>query len=83
MNINSIKNYSIFFHKYTVHGNKTDWTPFFKIPPKKCSFVCSDCKEAVWNANNFAGDVHFCTNKEYTFDVTKYSVVKKNIDLRV
>ena len=34
-----------------------------------------ECGQMEWNATNFGNSIHFCPNREYTFEVTNYRAI--------
>lgn len=53
-------------------GRSLAFTPI----EKEDSHVMCDCGHPFWNATNFGNKIHFCPNKEYTFEVTEFRAQK-------
>lgn len=66
----------VFFQHY-ISREKEQMITFALIEPKKGNIRCSACGLSVWNATNFACDVHFCPHRETTVEITDYLVFKK------
>lgn len=66
MRINHVKPGHVFFHA----GHA-----FIKLAnPFPSALGCSLCGQGGYNAHNFSNAVHFCTNQDYQFDLSDFTL---------